>query len=197
MSTEPPPGAPDVPEDPNPPTHFAPGWEEAAAARTRSRRRAVVGALVGGTVVVVAGLAALGTWAVSEARSRPLPSDVTTPTTAYAVQLVTGSCLAALPPDGEVDRVDVVPCAEAHAAQVVGQYAFEPEAVWPGQRDAHARVARACVLSEEEVAAGVDLVTWAPTAASWSDGDRTGLCVAVPPAPVTGSFVDGTATPAS
>lgn len=197
MSTGPHPDAPDVPEDPNPPTYFAPGWQEAAAARTRARRRTVVVAVAVGAVVVLAVGGVLGTRAVTTARSRPLPSDVTAPTTAYAVQLVTGSCLATLPADGEVDRVDVVPCAEPHAAQVVAQYAFEAEAVWPGQPDAHARVARACVLSDEEVAAGVELVTWAPTAASWSAGDRTGLCVAVPPAPVTGSFVDGTATPAS
>ncbi|ADG73460.1 hypothetical protein Cfla_0547 [Cellulomonas flavigena DSM 20109] len=150
-----------------------------------------------GAVVVLAVGAVLGTRAVTAARSRPLPSDVAAPTTAFAVQLVTGSCLAALPADGEVDRVDVVPCADPHGAQVVGQYAFDAAAVWPGQDAAHARVAQACVLSDEEVAAGVDLVTWAPTAASWSDGDRTGLCVAVPAAPVTGSFVDGTATPAS
>lgn len=141
--------------------------------------------------------AVLGTRAVTTARSRPLPADVTAPTTAYAVQLVTGSCLAELPPDGEVDRVDVVPCADRHAAQVVAQYAFDASAVWPGQDAAHARVARACVLSDEEVAAGVELVTWAPTAAGWSAGDRTGLCVAVPPTPVTGSYVDGTATPTS
>lgn len=197
LSTEPHPGAPDVPEDPNPPTYYATGWDEAAAARARSRRRAVVGAAVAVAVGLVTGSAAIGAWAVTAARSRPLPADVTAPTTAHAVQLVTGSCLATLPADGEVDRVEVVPCADPHAAQVVGQYAFEAQAVWPGQRDAHARIVRSCVLADEETEAGVRLVTWAPTARSWAAGDRTGLCVAVPPAPVTGSFVDGSAAPAS
>ncbi|MBD7917409.1 septum formation family protein [Cellulomonas sp. Sa3CUA2] len=148
------------------------------------------------TLVVLAVGTTVGTRAVTAARSRALPADVATPTDAYAVQLVTGSCLAALPDDGEVDRVEVVPCRDPHAAQVVAQYAFDRAAVWPGQEGAHARVERACVLSDEEVAAEVRLVTWAPTADSWAAGDRTGLCVAVPPAPVTGSFVDGTATPA-
>lgn len=147
-------------------------------------------------MLLLAAGAVLGTRAVTTARSRPLPADVTAPTQAYAVQLVTGSCLAALPDDGEVDRVDVVPCADRHVAQVVAQYAFDAAAVWPGQDGAHARVARACVLSEEEVAGGVRLVTWAPTESGWAGGDRTGLCVAVPPEPVTGSFVDGTATAA-
>ncbi|WP_243882987.1 septum formation family protein [Cellulomonas dongxiuzhuiae] len=186
----------DIPDDPHPPTHYAPGWEEAAATRARARRRVVVGVTAVATVVVLAVGTTVGTRAVTAVRSRPLPSDVTASTDAYAVQLVTGSCLATLPDDGEVDRVDVVPCDDPHAAQVVAQYAFDPAAVWPGQEGAHARVERACVLSDEEVAAGVRLVTWAPTAGGWSGGDRTGLCVAVPPAPVTGSFVDGTAAPA-
>ena len=149
-----------------------------------------------GAAVVVAALAVVGTRTVTAARSAPLPSDVATATRAYAAQLVAGSCLQDLPADGEVDHVDVVPCAQPHAAQVVAQYAFDPAAVWPGQDGAHARVRRACVLSDEEAAAGVRTVTWAPTDTGWSRGDRTGLCLAVPPAPVTGSFLDGTAVPA-
>ncbi|MCC2336337.1 hypothetical protein [Cellulomonas wangsupingiae] len=155
-----------------------------------------MGSAVAGAVVLLAVGAVVGTQAVTDARTRPLPPDVSVPTDAYAVQLVSGSCLAELPADGEVGRVRVVPCSEAHAAQVVTQYAFDPAGVWPGQDGAHARVARACVLSDEEVAAGVRLVTWAPTRSGWSDGDRTGLCVAVPTSPVTGSFVDGTVAPA-
>lgn len=145
-------------------------------------------------MVAVAGV--LGAGAVEDARTRPLPGDVTTPTSAHARQLVTGSCLATLPPDGAVATVDVVPCADPHAAQVVAQYAFAPAAVWPGQDRAHAQVARACVLSDEEEAAGVVVVTWAPSEQSWKRGDRTGLCLAVATAPVVGSLLDGTATPA-
>lgn len=155
----------------------------------------VAAAAVGGVLVLVlAGVLTAGV--VTAARSRPLPPDVGAPTSAYAAQVVTGTCLASLPGDGTVDRVPVVPCAEPHAAQVVAQFAFARDAVWPGLDGAHARVARACVLSDEEVAAGVRVVTWAPTAAGWRRGDRTGLCLAVPPGPVTGSYVDGTATPA-
>lgn len=184
-----------MPEDVYAPTHYAPGWVEASDARSRARRRTVVVSVVAGVLVAVAAAGTLGAQALTASRSRPLPADVTAPTRAYAVQLVTGSCLADLPPDGDVDRVDVVPCADPHAAQVVAQYAFDPAAVWPGQPDAHRRVARACVLSDAEVAAGVRVVTWAPSQESWARGDRDGLCLAVPPQPVTGSFVDGTATP--
>lgn len=145
-------------------------------------------------VLVTAGV--LATRAVTAARTRPLPGDVTTATRAYAVQLVTGSCLADLPPDGDVGRVDVVPCAQPHAAQVVAQYLFDPQAVWPGLDGAHARVGRACVLSDEEQAGGVEVVTWVPSERGWRGGDRTGLCLAVAPEPVTGSYLDRTATTA-
>ncbi|QGQ21144.1 hypothetical protein GC089_16085 [Cellulomonas sp. JZ18] len=147
--------------------------------------RLVAGVAV--TLAVVVGGSLVVTRFVDEARTRPLPPDVTEPVDAWSVQLVTGSCLAELPPDGEVGRVRVVPCAQQHEAQVIGEYGFDPDALWPGQEAAHARVARSCVLTEEEAAAGVEVVTWAPTEAGWRDGDRSGLCLAVPPEPVTGS----------
>ena len=138
----------------------------------------------------------LGSRAVTAARTRPLPPDVTAATQAYAVQLVTGSCLRELPADGEVGRVDVVPCAQEHAAQVVAQYEFDEAAVWPGLDGAHRRVARACVLSDEEQAAGVRVVTWVPSEQGWRGGDRSGLCLAVAAQPVTGSYLDRSAAPA-
>ncbi|MFS0705261.1 hypothetical protein AB6N23_12125 [Cellulomonas sp. 179-A 9B4 NHS] len=170
-------------EDPNPPTHYAAGWD--TGPRRRGRVRLVVGVVV--TVAAVTGASLVVGRFVEEGRTRPLPPDVTEPVDAYAVQLVTGSCLAGLPADGAVDRVRVVPCAQEHAAQVIGEYAFAPDAVWPGQDAAHARVARSCVLTDEEAQAGVEVVTWAPTREGWDDGDRSGLCLAVPPEPVTGS----------
>ncbi|QCB95459.1 hypothetical protein E5225_15035 [Cellulomonas shaoxiangyii] len=124
---------------------------------------------------------------VEASRSRPLPPDVTAPVDAWAAQVVTGSCLAELPADGAVERVRVVPCADPHTAQVVGQFWFAPDAVWPGQDAAHARVARSCALTDEETAAGVRVVTWAPTEDGWRSGDRDGLCLAVAPEPVSGS----------
>lgn len=174
-------------EDPNPPTHYAEGWAPAPDRRGRERRIVAVLAAVMVVVAVLAGGSLVAARLVDERRARPLPPDVAAPVDAWAVQLVTGSCLAELPADGAVGRVRVVPCAQEHAAQVVGEYAFAPDAVWPGQERAHAQVARSCVLTDEEQAAGVVVVTWAPTRAGWDDGDRSGLCLAVPPEPVTGS----------
>ena len=160
---------------------------------TRGRGLAVAGVVLGavGTLalvgVVVAGL-------LTAQAQRPLPADVTSARDAHAGQLVTGSCVGELPADGSVGVVRVVPCAQEHEAQVVTQLDFDPDAVWPGQAAADARVARACVLDASEVAAGVRPVTWAPTEQGWARGDRRGLCLAVVDGGgVTGSFLDGSA----
>lgn len=125
--------------------------------------------------------------------TRPLGLDVEGPRDAFATQLVTGHCLAELPDDDAVRRVPVVPCDTPHAAQVVSEFRFAEDAVWPGQPDADALVAAGCELSTAEVEAGLDAVTWAPTEATWDDGDRTGLCVVHRGRAFTGSLLDGTA----
>ncbi|MBC7550385.1 MAG: hypothetical protein H7269_05725, partial [Cellulomonas sp.] len=107
----------------------------------------------------------------------PSPAHVAAPRDVHARQLVTGNCLDPLPDDGEIDTVRVVPCADPHAAKVISQYAFEPDAVWPGQAAADRRVATACEVSVAETGAGLAPLTWAPTEQSWDDGDRTGLCL--------------------
>jgi len=147
---------------------------------TRGRELAIAGIAVGAvwTLVVVAiGAVTIGT----ALEARPLPSDVPTARNAHARQLVTGNCVDPLPADGMIDVVRVVPCAEPHAAQVISQYVFDPDAVWPGQAATDRRVATACELSAAELKAGLTPVTWAPTADSWTRGDRTGLCLSANP----------------
>jgi len=162
--------------------------------RTRGRGLAIAGIAVGAVWTLVA--IAVAAVAVGTAlAARPLPSDVPAPQDAHAIQLVTGNCLDRLRADGELDVVHVVPCAEPHAAQVISQYAFAPDAVWPGQAGADRRVAVGCELSAAESEAGLSPVTWAPTEQSWSREDRTGLCLVhlADDAPITGSLLDGTA----
>lgn len=167
-----------------------------APVRRAGRGLAVAGVALGalGTLAWAGAVALLVGSAIA---ARPLPADVTEPVDAHAVQLVPGACLADVPADGPVDRVRVVPCAEPHAAQVVSSYAFEPGSAWPGPAAASARVEASCDLTAAERDEGTRMLAWAPSAGSWARGDRTGLCVAVPPAPVTGSLLDGTAAPAS
>nr|WP_082495003.1 DUF4190 domain-containing protein [Cellulomonas sp. Leaf334] len=164
-----------------------------ASRRTRGRGLAIAGAVLGvvGTVALVVGVTVA---VLTVMATRPLPADVPAARDARAQQLVTGNCVLTVPDDGPVDTVRVVPCAEPHEAQVVTEFTFAPDAVWPGQQSADARVARACVLDADEVAAGVRTVTWSPTERSWADGDRVGLCLAVlDGGGITGSFLDRTA----
>jgi hypothetical protein len=143
---------------------------------TRGRGLAIVG-IVLGLLATVVWLVVAVILVVTARESRPLPPDVDQATSAHVGQLVVGNCLATLPPDGHVDTVEVVPCAEVHEARVTSEYDFPEDAVWPGQSEADARVTRACVLTEQELAAGATVVTWAPTKEGWDVGDRTGLCL--------------------
>ncbi|MBU4215445.1 MAG: hypothetical protein KJ792_12405 [Actinobacteria bacterium] len=131
---------------------------------------------MGGCEVVLAAVALV--IGLSVARSlQALPADVDGPRQANARQLVVGNCLAELPTDGVVDVVQVVPCGQAHAAQVVGS--TQLVGTWPGQAGVDADVADTCRLTPEQARAGDRLVAWAPTRTGWQQGDRTGLCLAV------------------
>jgi len=143
---------------------------------TRGRGFAVAGIVLG--VLATIGWAILVVvLVVTLVQTRPLPADVSEPRSAHVSQLVVGNCLATLPADGTVDTVRVVPCAQDHEARVSSEYDFDEDAVWPGQDGADARVARACVLTEEEQSVGATIVTWSPTKDGWDSGDRTGLCL--------------------
>ncbi|GEL95331.1 DUF4190 domain-containing protein [Cellulomonas composti] len=155
------------------------------AALVRIRRRgtagrglAIAGVVIGALEMVVA-IALVVTVVLTWQQTRPLAGDVDHEQTVHARQLVAGTCLRELPPDGTVDEVTAVPCAQAHEAEVVSVYDFDAAAVWPGQAQADARVARSCELSDDEQAAGARIVTWAPTQQGWSRGDRSGLCLVV------------------
>lgn len=148
---------------------------------TSGRGFAVAGLVLGivGTVVWAAVVTAVVlTWM----GTKPLPADVTERQEANAVQLVPGNCIESLAPDGEIGTVVVVPCSEPHQAQVTSEYQFSDER-WPGRARAIAAVQRSCVLTADELEAEAVSVTWVPTEAGWRSGDRTGLCLAVYPAP--------------
>ncbi|MBD8059303.1 DUF4190 domain-containing protein [Cellulomonas sp. JH27-2] len=147
-----------------------------ASRSTRGRGLAVAG-IVLGILGTLAWAAILLVVVLTDRTTSPLPTDVSAPRDAHVAQLVVGNCLADLPPDGDVDTVRVVPCADEHAASVVSEYRFGDDAVWPGQAGADTRVAQACVLSSDEQKAGDEVVTWAPTHDGWASGDRTGLCL--------------------
>lgn len=159
---------------------------------SRGRGPALAG-LVLGAVSTLGWIAVLVTVLATSAATRPLAADLDAPRDAHAAQLVTGSCVAALPADGPVDHVRTVPCGDEHEAQVITDYEFEAGAIWPGTDAVVARVTEACALSDAERDAGLRTVVWTPDERSWGRGDRTGLCLAAPSdGTMTGSLLDGT-----
>jgi hypothetical protein len=157
---------------------------------TRGRGLAVVGMALGAAATLGWVVGGVAWWQLEEARA-PLAGDVAAPATVHARQLVLGSCLDELPAGGEVARVRVVPCADEHRAQVVARTDFGPDETWPGAEAATARVARVCGPEAlgPDAPADVARVVWAPSEASWGDGDRTGLCVAASDEPLPADLV--------
>ncbi|WP_125772823.1 septum formation family protein [Antribacter gilvus] len=174
------------------------GWEPATPVDPAARRRRLA---LSGSVAGAAVLLTLGTIAVVNAVDPGdwsyLEGDVASAQEADAVQLVLGTCVEQLPPDGAVTGVTVVPCAEEHSAQVVGRTDFAPEAIWPGEDAARQRVSQVCgpdqlgeAARAAESSASLTYVVWTPSEQSWADGDRVGLCLASSASPSTGSLLE-------
>nr|WP_237728007.1 septum formation family protein [Cellulomonas sp. APG4] len=128
--------------------------------------------------------------------TRPL-GEVEAARQANARQLAPGHCVEQLPPDGVVDRVTVVPCAEPHEAEVVASLELD-DGDWPGAREVRRTVERYCEMDAAQLEAGHRAVVWTPGEEGWGQGDRTGLCLAqAPQGAVVGSWHEGTpVTPA-
>lgn len=164
-------------------------WGPPAPAKKGSR-----GLLVGILAAVV--VVALGVTAffVFFAGSEPeaLEPDVSSSTQATVGQLVVGNCLEDISGSGSVGDVSVVPCADDHTSQVIGSTTFT-DGDFPGQPTLVAQTTAACtpdlVTSGDVPADEIALVVWTPSEASWSGGDRVGLCIATVDGSTTGSLV--------
>ncbi|WP_171114246.1 MULTISPECIES: septum formation family protein [Streptomyces] len=85
--------------------------------------------------------------------------------------------------EGETFAVEIVPCDEAHAGQVVGEFDIDGEKTYPGN-DAVAAIAdERCPVEAGKFAQdtwalpkGVDLYYYTPTKESWATGDRAVSC---------------------
>jgi len=103
----------------------------------------------------------------------------------------TGHCIADLPRDGEVARVELVPCSHPHEAEVVGLLTL-PDESWPGQESVDNQVTRWCEMDSAQQEAGFQPVVWTPSRRGWGQGDHRGVCLAwLDGGGATGSFTDG------
>ncbi|MEU2201945.1 septum formation family protein [Isoptericola sp. NPDC019482] len=166
----------------------APGGVRAAGVR----RVAVRGAVAVVALAVVGGAVAIGVTTARDRATAPVPAAVTGAREVNAAQLVLGSCLRDLPP-GDVGRVTVTPCADAHAAQVVGRTDSAAGAVWPGHdalvRKASADCGPGLLGAAGREVEGLTFVVLTPSEDGWSAGDRTGLCLAVSTTPRSGDLL--------
>lgn len=157
--------------------------------RRRGRGLAWIGTALG-SVVTAAGITVGIVVAVVMAGWKTLPADVDAPRTVNAVQVTTGNCIDQLPANGqEITGVPVVPCSATHHAQAVGSTTL-PDGAFPGAERVVKLASRACqVATGTALPEGAETVVWAPTEASWAEGDRTGLCLVSSGDPLTTSLV--------
>lgn len=173
----PPPGLPSgyYPQQP----YYAPGWTAPVPSGPPPRRshRGLLIAAICAVALLLAGVLTGGVLGVRYLLdTRPL-GRVDGPVTAAVRRLDVGHCIADLPDDGQVSRVGVVPCGQAHEAEVVGASALRQD-TWPGQDAVDEQVAASCEMDSAQRDAGFRAVGWSPTQAGWAQGDRRGLCLA-------------------
>ena len=192
-----PPGAPAAPAAPSgyypQQAYYAPGWQAPVGQvpPPRPRRRglreslAVVASLV--IIGIIVGITAAVRFAVD---TRPLGA-VEGPVTVAARRVDVGHCICELPADGDVGRVQVVPCGDPHVAEVVASLPL-PAGAWPGQAAVDDAGVSYCEMDRSQVEAGFRAVVWGPSEGGWGQGDHRVVCLAWSGGPqVTGSFTTG------
>jgi Domain of unknown function (DUF4328)/Septum formation len=156
--------------------------------RARRRVATVAFTLVGAAALVVSVAVAAGSLSSSE---RDATGEVTKRTTVSAFEVRPGDCLNGLSEAAEIRTVEVVPCEQAHQAEVLSGFQL-PSGDFPGL---------AAVASEAERRCGARVVAAAPprrngpvpfflhpTQQSWALGDRTITCIATFEVPLRGAL---------
>ncbi|MEU0374965.1 septum formation family protein [Streptomyces sp. NPDC006283] len=85
--------------------------------------------------------------------------------------------------EGEALAIEVVPCAEAHEAQVVGEFTLDDAKTFPGDEAITAIADERCPAEAAKFAPdtwalpkGVEMFYYTPTTESWTTGDRAVSC---------------------
>ncbi|MFE9707617.1 septum formation family protein [Streptomyces sp. NPDC005930] len=85
--------------------------------------------------------------------------------------------------EGTAYTVEIVPCDEAHAGQVVGEFSIDEGKEYPGDDEVSAVADTRCPVEAQKYAAdtwalpkGAELFYYTPTAESWATGDRSVSC---------------------
>lgn len=138
----------------------------------------VLGALftIGWTLALIT-LALTGTF--DRLTESPQAGDTDTPRTIASATLAEGNCILTLPPARPVGDVRVVPCAQAHIAQVVGVHTMDGD--YPGEEELEARADQVCTDQVQALDTGeVPVQPWylIPTGEGWQEGNTQIMCLA-------------------
>ncbi|MDC0765930.1 septum formation family protein [Streptomyces sp. HD] len=105
--------------------------------------------------------------------------------------------------EGEAVAVEVVPCEEAHEAQVVGEFSVDEVKTYPGDDGVSAIADKRCPVEAGKFAPdtwalpkGVAVFYYTPTKESWATGDRAVSCTYTKESgTITGSLKPGSLKP--
>ncbi|NBM15104.1 septum formation family protein [Streptomyces sp. GC420] len=85
--------------------------------------------------------------------------------------------------EGEEFAIEIVPCAEPHEGQVVGEFKIDDAGAFPGDDEVSAIADERCPVEAQKFAPdtwalpeGVGILYYHPTAESWATGDRAVSC---------------------
>jgi hypothetical protein len=143
-------------------------------------------------VAAVAGLAVAGC-STGDASTDPAPTTTTVPAGTAIDDLEPGVCLAEVP-DASTGRAETVDCGRPHRAEVYAALDLDGTS-FPGTPELSEEAALSCTVryaryAGEPIDPTTDLAfaEIVPSEASWGDGDRHVVCLALPPA---GAQADG------
>lgn len=137
--------------------------------------------------VVLAGNGTIARWT-----EQPEAGDVAEARTVAASNVAVGNCIQFLPPGQSVGEVQLVPCAQDHAAQAVTEHELDGD--FPGVDALDSQAREACQGDVSALASEVPVMVWylAPSQLAWDQGTQRILCLArAQGGSMTGDLVNG------
>ena len=123
--------------------------------------------------VVLAGNGTIARWT-----ERPEAGDVSEARTVAASNVAVGNCIQFLPPGQTVGELQLVPCAQEHAAQAVTEHELSGD--FPGVDALDSQARETCQADVSALSSEVPVMVWylAPSQEAWEQGTQRILCVA-------------------
>lgn len=165
------------------------------ATRRRSLTLASTGIGLGALFTVLWVLAAVvlaGNGTIARWTEQPQAGDVSEARTVAASNVAVGNCIQFLPPGQSVGELQLVPCAQEHAAQAVTEH--ELDGSFPGVDALDSQARETCQADVSALASEVPVMVWylAPSQQAWDEGTQRILCVArAQSGSMTGDLVNG------